>query len=209
MPLCAMVTVLNNGEPVKMSKRAGSYITLRDVLDAVGAGVMRFLMLTRQSNQTLEFDYTRALEQSKDNPYFYVQYAHARCCSVLNHAKEMFGDFDVTQANTELLNRPETLDMIKVLSNWPRIVEQAAKAREPHRIAFYLQDLASAFHGWWNMGRDDASLRFLIEDNRDLSLAHIALVQAVKTTIASALGVIGVEPLDELRDQVKAIEEVA
>lgn len=199
MPLCAIVTVLNNGEPVRMSKRAGTFITLRDMIDAVGAGVMRFVMLTRQSNQTLEFDYTKALEQSKDNPYFYVQYAHARCCSVLKHGGDMFGDFDVAAADLSKLDRPETIAMVKVLSAWPRIVEQAATAREPHRVAFYLQDVAAAFHGWWNQGREDASLRFLIEDDRDVSLAHLVLVTAVKNTIASALKVIGVEPLDELR----------
>ena len=209
MPLCAMVNVLNNGVPVKMSKRAGTFITLRDVLDAVGGGVMRFIMLTRQSNQTLEFDYSRALDQSKDNPYFYVQYAHARACSVLNHGADMFDDMDVSKADLEKLNRPETLSVIKALSAWPRLVEQAATAREPHRVAFYLQDLASAFHGWWNMGRDDATLRFLIKDDRELSMAHLALVSAVKTVIASALDVIGVEPLDELRGELKDSEEAA
>ena len=203
MPLCAIVTVLNNGQPVKMSKRAGTFITLRDVLDAVGGGVMRFVMLTRQSNQTLEFDYAKALEQSKDNPYFYVQYAHARCCSVLNQAAKMFAGVETANADLTLLDRPETLSVLKVLSQWPRIVEQAASAREPHRVAFYLQDVASAFHSWWAMGRDDATLKFLIEDNPELSFAHLALVSAVKTTIASAMQVIGVEPLNELRDGLK------
>jgi arginyl-tRNA synthetase len=203
MPLCAIVTVLNNGQPVKMSKRAGTYITLRDVLDAVGAGVMRFIMLTRQSNQTLEFDYAKALDQSKNNPYFYVQYAHARCCSVLKNGVEMFGNFDVSQADLEKLARVETLAVLKILSQWPKIVEQAAIAREPHRVAYYLQELASVFHGWWNMGREDSTLRFLNEDDKDISLAHLALVTAVKTVIADALKVIGVEPLSELRDTLK------
>lgn len=207
MPLCAIVTVFNNGEPVKMSKRAGTFITLRDMIDAVGGGVMRFIMLTRQSNQTLEFDYAKALEQSKDNPYFYVQYAHARCCSVLNHAKTAFGDFDVAKADFEKLDRPETLTVLKTLAQWPRIIDQAAKAREPHRVAFYLQDVAAVFHSWWNAGRDDATLRFLIEDDKDTSLAHLALVGAVKYTIASALNVMGVDALDELRDDMK--EEAA
>lgn len=209
MPLCAIVTVFNNGKPVRMSKRAGTFITLRDVLDAVGPGVMRFIMLTRQSNQTLEFDYAKALDQSKDNPYFYVQYAHARACSVLRHAQDMFGDIDLAQADLGKLDRPETLSVIKTLSQWPRIVEQAAMAREPHRVAFYLQDVASSFHSWWNMGRDDATLRFLIEDDKDTSLAHLALVTAVKNVIASALEVIGVEPLSELRGGLKEEEEAA
>lgn len=199
MPLCAMVSVLDNGKPVKMSKRAGTFITLRDVLDKVGGGVMRFIMLTRQSNQTLEFDYTKALDQSKDNPYFYVQYAHARACSVMGHADKMFGEFDLTQADLSKLNRPETLSIIKILAAWPRIVEQAATAREPHRVAFYLQEVASTFHTWWNQGRDDATLRFLIEDDKELSLAHLALVRGVQNVIVSALSVIGVEALDELR----------
>lgn len=204
MPLCAIVTVFNNGQPVKMSKRAGTFITLRDVLDAVGGGVMRFIMLTRQSNQTLEFDYAKALDQSKDNPYFYVQYAHARACSVLKHAAEMFGErTDAPQVDLARLDRPETLNVLKILAQWPRIVEQAAQAREPHRVAFYLQEVASTFHGWWNMGRDDATLRFLIEDDAELSFAHLALVTAVQTTIASAMQVIGVEPLSELRGDLK------
>ena len=207
MPLCAIVTVLNNGQPVKMSKRAGTFITLRDVVDAVGAGVMRFVMLTRQSNQTLEFDYAKALDQSKDNPYFYVQYAHARACSVLKHAADMFGDIDVKDADLSKLNRLETLSVLIILSQWPRMVEQAAMAREPHRVAFYLQDVAAGFHAWWNMGRDDATLRFLIEDDRETSMAHLALVIGVKNVIASALDVIGVEPLNELRGDLK--EEAA
>lgn len=209
LPLCAIVTVFDKGEPVRMSKRAGTFITLRDVLDRVGAGVMRFIMLTRQSNQTLEFDYSKVMEQSKDNPYFYVQYAHARCCSVMRHARDMFGEFDVAKADLTLLNRPETLDVIKVLAAWPRIVDQAATAREPHRVAFYLQDVASAFHTWWNQGRDDSTLRFLIEDNKELSMAHLALVSGVRQVIASALEVIGVEPLEELRASLDEEEAAA
>lgn len=204
MPLCAIVTVLNKGKPVKMSKRAGTFITLRDVLDKVGGGVMRFIMLTRQSNQTLEFDYSKALEQSKDNPYFYVQYAHARATSVLKHGVDMFGDFDVRQADLSKLSRDETLDVIKVLAAWPRMVEQAAIAREPHRVAFYLQEVAATFHAWWNKGRDDATLRFLIEDDKETSLAHLALVSGVRNVIASALSVIGVDALDELRGSLEA-----
>ncbi|NBX67064.1 MAG: arginine--tRNA ligase [Proteobacteria bacterium] len=206
LPLVSIVTVTDNGQPVKMSKRAGTFITLRDMLDRVGAGVMRFIMLTREAGQTLEFDYAKVTEQSKDNPYFYVQYAHARCCSVLKHAREMFGDIsDASLAKTDLspLERPEEMALIKLISTWPRVVEQAALAEEPHRVAYFTQDVAAAFHGWWNRGRDDATLRFLIEGNKPLSMARIALVRGVALTIASSLNVIGVKPLDELRSDVE------
>jgi arginyl-tRNA synthetase len=206
MPLVAIVHVTENGQPVRMSKRAGTFITLRDMLERVGAGVMRFIMLTREAGQTLEFDYARVTEQSKDNPYFYVQYAHARCCSVMKHAVQMFGDLpdeDLAKADLAALERPEEMALIKLLATWPRVVEQAAVAEEPHRIAYFAQDVAAAFHGWWNKGRDDGTLRFLIEDNKPLSLARIALVRAVAVTIAASLNVIGVAPLQELRSEVE------
>jgi len=202
-----MVKVLNDGKPVKLSKRAGNIITLRDMVNNAGAGVVRFFMLLRSPNTPLEFDYKKVVEQSSENPVFYVQYAHARCCSVLNHAVTMFGECDVSNADFSKLNRPETLSVLKILSAWPRLVEQAAIAREPHRVAFYVQDVASAFHSWWNTGREDASLRFLIENDKDTSLAHLALVNAVRFVIASALGVIGVEPLNELRGDLKSNED--
>ncbi|MBU6235282.1 MAG: arginine--tRNA ligase [Alphaproteobacteria bacterium] len=202
LPLVSIVHVTDNGQPVRMSKRAGTFITLRDMMDRVGSGVMRFIMLTREAGQTLEFDYTRVTEQSKDNPYFYVQYAHARCCSVMKHAKEMFGavtDTDLAKADLSRLERPEEMAIIKLIATWPRVVEQAATASEPHRIAYFAQDMAAAFHGLWNKGRDDGTLRFLIENDKQLSLARLALVRGVAVTIAAALNVIGVEPLDELR----------
>jgi arginyl-tRNA synthetase len=206
MPLVAIVHVTENGNPVRMSKRAGTFITLRDMLERVGAGVMRFIMLTRDAGQTLEFDYARVTEQSKDNPYFYVQYAHARCCSVMKHAVAMFGDLpDDMLAKTSLasLERPEEMALVKLIATFPRVVEQAAVAEEPHRIAYFAQDVASAFHAWWNKGRDDGTLRFLIEGNKDLSMARIALVRSVAVTIAAALNVIGVPPLQELRSEVE------
>lgn len=206
LPLMAIVTVTENGQPVRMSKRAGTFITLRDMIDRVGAGVMRFIMLTREAGQTLEFDYAKVTEQSKDNPYFYVQYAHARACSVMKHAKDMVGDVkdaDLAKADLTKLERPEEIAVVKLLATWPRIVEQAATAEEPHRIAYFAQDVAAAFHGLWNKGKDDTTLRFLIEGDKDLSLARLALVRGVALTIVSSLHVIGVPPLNELRSDVE------
>ncbi len=206
--LCAIVRVLDNGEQVRMSKRAGTFVTLRDIMDRVGAGVMRFIMLTRKAQETLDFDLTKAVEQSKDNPLFYVQYAHARCCSVLRHATEMFGAEAIapkTLAKTAVsrLDHADELALIRLLASWPRLVEQAATAQEPHRVAFFLQDVAAALHGWWNKGRDDAAMRFLVDGDRDVSLARVALVQAVAIVIASGLGVIGVEALREMRSDLE------
>ena len=149
---------------------------------------------------------TKVIEQSKDNPVFYVQYAHARCCSVMRHAADMFDAANITdeklaQVDMSVLGEAE-LDVVKVLINWPRIVEQAAQAFEPHRVAFYLQDVAAAFHSWWNKGKDDTTLRFLQEDKKDLTLARLAVVRAVATTIASGLDVLGVEPMEEMRSEV-------
>lgn len=208
MPLMSIVTVTENGQPVRMSKRAGTFITLRDMIDRVGAGVMRFIMLTRSPEQTLEFDYAKVTEQSKDNPYFYVQYAHARSHSVMKQAQEMFAGTDIsdlalTKADLSLASSPEETAMIKLLATWPRVVEQAASAEEPHRVAYFAQDVASGFHGWWNKGREDGTMRFLIEGNKDLSLARLALLRAVAITLASALMVMGVVPLNELRSDVE------
>jgi arginyl-tRNA synthetase len=202
--LCQLVHLMDKGQPVKMSKRAGTFVTLRDVIDAVGRDVIRFIMLTRRSDQTLEFDYAKVTEQSKDNPVFYVQYAHARCCSVLRNAAEADPAADLSgpglaSAPLDRLAEPDELALVKLMANWPRVVEAAAEAREPHRIAFYLQDLAAAFHALWNRGRDDASMRFLIEGEPELTRARLALVKAVALVIASGLEVMGVEPLEELR----------
>ena len=201
--LCQIVHTFDNGEPVRMSKRAGTFVTLRDMLDKVGKDVIRFIMLTRSSDQTLEFDFAKVVEQSKDNPVFYVQYAHARCCSVLRNAKEMWADIEtdapqLATADVSVLNSPDELEMIRLMAAWPRAVEQAAEAGEPHRIATYLQEMAAAFHSFWNKGRDDAQLRFLLEDNRGLSFARLALVKSVATVIASGLAVMGVQPMEEM-----------
>ncbi len=198
-----MVKMLKNGEPVKFSKRSGNIITLREMVEEVGAGVVRFFMMTRTPDSELEFDYDKVVEQSKDNPVFYVQYAHARCYSVLRNAKAMFPDMDMSaealsKVDLSPLNSDDEIKMIRVMSNWPRFLESAAESFEPHRIAFYLHDAASEFHSFWNKGREDASLRFLHEDNKALSHARVALVKSLATVIASGLAVMGVEPLEEL-----------
>jgi arginyl-tRNA synthetase len=199
--LCQMVQMLNNGEPVRMSKRAGTFVTLRDVLDQIGGDVLRFIMLTRKNDQSLEFDFAKVMEQSKDNPVFYVQYAHARCHSVMRNAKEMFPDLDiasVVNADMSKISSPDELEVIRLMASWPRHVEAAAEAHEPHRIAFYLHDLASAFHTFWNKGRDDGSLRFLHENDRALSESRLAFVRSVANVIASGMAVMGVKPLEEM-----------
>jgi arginyl-tRNA synthetase len=202
--LCQLVNLLDGGEPVKMSKRSGTFITLREVIDRVGRDVFRFMMLTRRNDAPLDFDFQKVTEQSRDNPVFYVQYAHARCCSVLRHAaaelgEDAIGDDVLASADLDRLADPTEMDLIKLMAAWPRIVEGAAEAHEPHRVAFYLQDLAALFHGLWTKGKDDAELRFLVADNRALSLARLALVRAVQLVLASGLQVIGVVPVEELR----------
>ncbi|MCB2081102.1 MAG: arginine--tRNA ligase [Rickettsiales bacterium] len=201
--LYQLVNFLENGEPMKMSKRRGTFITVRDVAEAVGKDVLRFIMLTRKHDAPLDFDLQKVKEQSRDNPVFYVQYAHARCCSVLRNAheldKSLFSDhfFDLT-SHFPLLTHEAELALIKVLAQWPRVVESAAQHREPHRIAYYLQELAGVFHTLWTRGKEDESLRFLIEHDRPLTLARLALVQACAWTLASGLDVVGVEPVREL-----------
>jgi len=202
--LCQMVNLLKGGQPYKMSKRAGTFVTLRDLVEAVGKDVVRFIMLTRKNDAQLDFDLEKVLEQSRDNPVFYVQYAHARISSVLRHAASLWPDVDrgggaLVSAPLHRLTDPAELALIKLLAGWPRLVETAADAHEPHRVAFYLYELAAAFHGLWNKGKDEARLRFLIEDDRDLSLARLALITAVATVIASGLTVFGVEPVEEMR----------
>jgi arginyl-tRNA synthetase len=202
--LCQMVNLLKNGEPYKMSKRAGTFVTLRDLIDMVGKDVVRFIMLTRKNDAHLDFDLDKALEQSRDNPVFYVQYAHARAASVARHAGEMFKGRDLSDgalAKVDLapLADADELAVMRLMAAWPRLVESAAESHEPHRVAYYLADLAAAFHGLWNRGRDDAQMRFLIGENPDLSLARLALVRAVALVVASGLKVFGVEPVLEMR----------
>jgi arginyl-tRNA synthetase len=202
--LCQMVNLLEAGEPVKMSKRSGNFVTLREVVDEVGKDVVRFIMLTRKNDAALDFDLKQVLEQTKDNPVFYVQYAHARVASVVRHAVAELGNeklnvVGLPQADLKCLTDPAELGLMKQLANWPRIVEAAAEAHEPHRIAFYLNDLAAGFHALWNRGKEDATLRFILPDDLARTRARLALVTAVKTVIASGLAVFGVEPVEEMR----------
>jgi arginyl-tRNA synthetase len=197
------VNLFDNGVPVRMSKRAGTFVTLREVIEEVGKDVFRFIMLTRRNDQTLEFDFAKVTEQSKDNPVFYVQYAHARAASVMRHAAEQFPGDDLSdpalaEAPLDPLSDPAELALIRELAGWPRVVESAAEAHEPHRIAFYLQDVAASFHTLWNKGKDEAALRFIIAADPSLTRARLALVRGVAIVIASGLAVIGVEPVEEM-----------
>ncbi|PCH82269.1 MAG: arginine--tRNA ligase [Rhodospirillaceae bacterium] len=201
--ICQMVHLKKGGEALRMSKRAGTFVTLSDLIGEVGRDVVRFMMLTRKNDSQMEFDLDKALEQSRDNPVFYVHYAHARCRSVLRNAATEWGDDTISPsalaaADLSLLTDPSELDLIKVMAAWPRMVENAAEAHEPHRIAYYLNELATLFHALWNKGNDDARLRFIITGEPALTIARLALVQGVATVIVSGLQVIGVSPVEEL-----------
>ncbi|MEM7718580.1 MAG: arginine--tRNA ligase [Pseudomonadota bacterium] len=193
--LTQLVKLYKNGEPFKMSKRAGTFVTLRDVVEQVGSDVTRFVMLTRKNDAPLDFDFDKAIEQSKDNPVFYVQYAHARVRSVMRKAEEMHLDWS---DNAKLEDEAE-LAVARKLAEWPRLVEIAARNHEPHRVAFYLYELASEFHALWNRGNDKPELRFVHEGNPQLTAAKIALPRAVAVVISNGLGILGVTPVEEMR----------
>ena len=202
--LCNLVNLMDGGVPVKMSKRSGSFVTLREVIDKVGKDAVRFIMLTRNNEALLDFDLQKVLEQSRDNPVFYVQYAHARVCSVLRNAAAAFknlslDDSELAEADMAQLQHPGELAMIKLLAGWPRVMEGAAISHEPHRVAFYLTDLAAAFHGFWNRGNDNEILRFIVPGDSELTRARVALARSVAVVIASGLAVMGVEPVEEMR----------
>ncbi|MGD0104379.1 MAG: arginine--tRNA ligase [Rhodopila sp.] len=202
--LCQIVRVMKGGQPVRMSKRAGTYVTLRDLLEDVGKDAVRFTMLTRKADAQMEFDLDQVLATTRENPVFYVQYAHARCRSVLRAAAEMFpgtslSDRDLAAGSVDTLDSGPELTLIRRLALWPRTVEAAAIAREPHRIAFFLYDLAADFHMLWNRGKDDATLRFLQADRPAETRARLALVAATAVVIRSGLAVMGVNPVEEMR----------
>lgn len=203
--ICQMVRLYKDGEPFKMSKRAGNFVTLRDVVDEVGKDVTRFIMLTRKNDAPLDFDFSKVTEQSKDNPVFYVQYAHARICSVLkNRVADVFAGLDVSDgalrdADLSLIEDEAEIALIKQCCAFPRIVEAAAEAHEPHRIAFFLYDLASEFHSLWNKGNEKANLRFVIEGDEAVTKARLAMIRSVAIVIAGGLAVLGVNPVEEMR----------
>ncbi len=203
-----LVRLLRNGEPVKMSKRAGEFITLREVVDEVGRDAVRFMMLFRKNDAVLDFDLAKVIEQSKDNPVFYVQYGHARGHSVFRNAREVIPDLPEEEgaravflgdAAVGRLTDPAELDLLRRLALYPRMMEAAAAAHEPHRIAFYLYDLASEFHALWTRGRDLPYLRFIITNDAEITKARLAMVQGVVSVLASGLAVLGVHAPDEMR----------
>ncbi|MGR9245861.1 arginine--tRNA ligase [Rhizobium leguminosarum] len=201
--LCQLVKLYRNGEPVKMSKRSGDFVTLRDVVEEVGRDSVRFMMLYRKNSEPLDFDFAKVTEQSKDNPVFYVQYAHARCMSVFRQAREAFADLDVSPeelAKTVAgIGDPAELQLVAKLAEFPRIVEAAAQSQEPHRVAFYLYDVASSFHAHWNKGKDQPELRFVNDKNRESSIARLGLVYAVASVLKSGLAITGTAAPDEMR----------
>ena len=194
--LVQMVRLFRAGEPVKMSKRSGSFVTLADVVREVGKDVVRFIMLTKRSDTQLDFDFAKVVEQSRDNPVFYVQYAHARIHSLQRRAAD--AGMTLPAADLALLD-DEELALVKLAAQWPRTVEAAAVSNEPHRIAFYLGDLAAAFHALWNRGNDDPARRFVLADDAPLTAARLALARGVAQVIRNGLGVMGVEPVEEMR----------
>jgi arginyl-tRNA synthetase len=203
-----LVKLLRNGEPVKMSKRSGDFVTLREVVDEVGKDAVRFMMLYRKNDAVLDFDLAKVIEQSRENPVFYVQYGHARGHSVFRNAREVIPDLPehagaraafLADAALERLTDPAELDLLRRLALYPRTVEAAASAHEPHRIAFFLYDLASEFHALWTRGRDLPYLRFIINNDAEITKARLALVQGVVSVLASGLAVLGVDAPDEMR----------
>ena len=199
--LCQLVKLYQNGEPFKMSKRAGNFVMLRDLVEEVGPDVTRFVMLTRKNDAALDFDFQKVLEQSRENPVFYVQYAHARIKSVIRKAEELdidISDRALSETNLTSLTHSSELSLIKKIAEWPRLIEVAARLYEPHRIAFYLFDLSSQLHAHWSKGSDNPELRFLHNDNLVKTQSKIALARAVSIVIFSGLAILGVKPAEKM-----------
>ena len=205
--LCQLVNLSNDGKPVKMSKRAGNFITMKSVVNSVGADVLRFIMLTRKNDAPLDFDMLKVKEQSKDNPVYYVQYANIRINSLYKKATNLGIDLNNNTDNIDfnLLSKPSELSLIKIISKWPRQVEAAAISNEPHRITFYLNDLASAFHYSWSLGNTTPDLRYIIEDDLKLTQARLSLAKIVKIILFSGLSIIGVKSVEALSEESRAI----
>lgn len=202
--LCQLVKLFRDGEPVKMSKRSGDFVTLRDVVDEVGRDPVRFMMIYRKNSEPLDFDFAKVTEHSKDNPVFYVQYAHARCESIYRQAHEVYPDLDLANLPFDdkiaaLIEDPAELQLVAKLAEYPRIIEAAAVSQEPHRVAYYLYDLAGVFHGHWNKGKENVGLRFINDKNRELTVARLGLVRAVASVLKSGLGITGTAAPDEMR----------
>ena len=197
VPIVQIVNLLKAGEPFKMSKRAGNFITVEDVLNEVDKGVLRFVMLSRKNDTVIDFDFDKVKEQNKENPVFYVQYASARSSSILRNAREEYS-FAPDISKVGLLKTEDELNIIKTILSFPRIVEQAAEHHEPHRLVYYIIELATEFHSFWSKGSDSHDLRFIIADNKDLTEARLALVSLVKSTISNGLKILGIDAIDKM-----------
>ena len=194
--VCSLVNLLDDGKPIKMSKRSGNFVTLSDIIDSVGRDVIRFIMLTRRNDQSLDFDFKKVTEKSKDNPVFYVQYAHARCNSIFKSANIKEEDLNIKDFSS--LQSKEEIELIKFISLWPRSKELAAKNHEPHRVCYYLIELSSLFHSLWNKGKDDEGRKFIIENNKKLTNSRLCLVKAVALTIRKGLKILSIKPVFEM-----------
>ncbi len=199
--LCQIVNFMENGQPVKMSKRAGTFIEVRDVIQKVGKDPFRFIMISRKSDAHLDFDYQKVLEQTKDNPVFYIQYAHARCHSVMRMAGDVLPGWEKTPADhLDLLSDKDELLLLQLLAGWPRQIEIAALAHEPHRLCYYLYEIAQQFHMLWNKGKDNSLLRFIVVQDPKLTRARLAMLEGIRHVIASGLNIFGVTPVEEMRE---------
>ena len=194
--VCALVNLLEDGKPIKMSKRAGTFVTLSDIIDAVGKDVIRFIMLTRRNDQSLDFDFKKVTEKSKENPVFYVQYAHARCNSIFKSANIL--EENLIPKNLNLLINENEIKLIKFITLWPRVLELAANNHEPHRICYYLIELSSIFHSLWNQGKDNDNFKFFVEGNANLTTSRLSLVKTVALTLRKGLRILSIEPVFEM-----------